>query len=54
MIAHGGRIGLLDRTDGLTEFFIDIPLARSEEVFTSHKGRAEIPIEIYTTPHTHS
>jgi signal transduction histidine kinase len=54
MIAHGGRIGLLDRTDGLTEFFIDIPIARSEEVFTSHKDRAETPIEIYTTPHTHS
>jgi two-component system, NtrC family, sensor histidine kinase KinB len=27
MIAHEGRIGLLERNDGLTEFFIDVPIA---------------------------
>ena len=27
MRAHEGRIGLLDRADGKTEFYIDVPLA---------------------------
>jgi two-component system, NtrC family, sensor histidine kinase KinB len=27
MTAHEGRIGLLDRTENLTEFFIDVPIA---------------------------
>ncbi|BCU76806.1 ATP-binding protein [Luteolibacter sp. LG18] len=33
VLAHEGRIGLLDNQDGLTEFHVDLPIARNLETY---------------------